>query len=63
MDREEDLLDVKPIKNGWAALSVGWAVHGETREEAIKLYHEAIEKHEEIDARSIEATGKTSVIG
>ncbi len=55
MDREKDSLDLKPIKNGWAALGTGWAVHGETEEEAVRLFHEAIERHKEIDARPIES--------
>lgn len=53
MDRERDFLDLRPIKNGWAAVGTGWAVHGETEDEAVRLYHEAIERHKEIDARPI----------
>lgn len=56
MDREGDFLDLRPIKNGWAAVGTGWAVHGETEEEAVRLYHEAIERHKEIDARPTETT-------
>jgi hypothetical protein len=40
-----------PIKNGWAALGDGWAVHGHTREEALENYRRAEERHREIDAR------------
>lgn len=54
MDREKDSLDLRPIKNGWAVLGIGWAVHGETKEEAVRLYYEAIERHKKIDARPIE---------
>lgn len=54
MDRENASLDLRPIKNGWAVLGTGWAVHGETREEAVRRYYEAIERHKEIDARRIE---------
>ena len=27
---------IEPIKNGWAALGNGWAVHGKTQEEALE---------------------------
>lgn len=54
MNPERKSLDLRPIKSGWAALGDGWAVHGETEEEAVRLYHEAIERHGEIDARPIE---------
>ena len=39
------------IKGGWAAYGDGWAVHGATKEEALKRYREAEERHREIDAR------------
>jgi hypothetical protein len=39
------------IKNGWAALGDGWAVHGRTKEEAIQKYYEAEARHREIDQR------------
>jgi hypothetical protein len=39
------------IKNGWAALGKGWAVHGRTKEEALQKYYEAEAKHHEIDQR------------
>ena len=32
MEIEKSTLDVRPIKNGWAILDKGWAVHGETTE-------------------------------
>jgi hypothetical protein len=54
MERGRQSLDVRPIKGGWAALGDGWAVHGKTKEEAVRLYHEAIERHKEIDARPVE---------
>lgn len=59
MRREKDSLDLRPIKNGWAALGTGWAVHGKTEEEAVRLYYEAVERHREIDARPIETKGKS----
>src|SRR5260221_4104025 len=37
--------------NKWAASGNGWAVHGDTPEEAIANYHQAIKRHEEILAR------------
>lgn len=56
METEKANLDIREIKNGWAVLSrEGWAVHGRTKEEAVRRYHEAIERHKEIDARSAEA--------
>jgi hypothetical protein len=51
----ETRVNIKRVKNGWAALGDGWAVHGKTEEEAIKHYHEAVAKHREIRARSIVA--------
>ena len=42
---------LSPIKNGWAAFGKGWAVHGRTREEAIRLFQEPGRRHEYIDAR------------
>lgn len=48
-------LDLSPIKGGWAAYGQGWAVHGYTKEEAVRLYQEAVERHREIDARVVEA--------
>lgn len=55
MEIEENYVDVRPVKGGWSALGAGWAVHGRTEEEAIHLYYKAIEKHNEIEARSWEA--------
>lgn len=48
-------LDMSPVKGGWAAYGDGWAVHGESKEEALRLYHEAVERHREMDARAVEA--------
>lgn len=62
MDRENDSLDLRPIKNGWAVLGTGWAVHGATKEEAIKLYYEAIERHKEIDARRVETREEAGML-
>ncbi len=42
-----------PIKNGWAALGKGWAVHARTPEEAIEKFREAEQRHSEIDARPL----------
>jgi hypothetical protein len=42
---------IMKIKNGWAALSDRWGVHGRTQEEALQKYHEAEAKHREIDQR------------
>lgn len=35
----------------WAAAGIGWAVHADTREQAIEKYWQAVEKHKEVDAR------------
>jgi hypothetical protein len=40
-----------PIKGGWAALGVGWAVFGETQEQAMDRFLAAVRKHQEIMAR------------
>lgn len=54
MEAEWSALDIRPIKNGWAVSSgEGWAVHGRTKEEGVRRYHETIEKHREIDTRAI----------
>jgi len=37
-----------PIYNGWSAHGDGWAVHGVTREEAIRNYWVTEERHREI---------------
>ena len=44
---------LRAIKNGWAALGDGWAVHGRTKEEAIEKYHEAEVWHKVLDARVV----------
>lgn len=54
LENKMEPLDVSPIKGGWAAYGDGWAVHGRTEEEAVRLYHEAVERHREMDARSTE---------
>ncbi len=55
METERESLNVRPVKGGWAVLGDGWAVHGETMEEAVRLYHEAVERHREMDARVVES--------
>lgn len=40
-----------PIRGGWAALGVGWAVFGETQEQAAGRFLEAERKHREIMER------------
>lgn len=62
METEREPLDLRPIKNGWAVLSDGWAVHGETEEEAVRLYHEAIERHKEIAARPVGSGEEASTL-
>jgi hypothetical protein len=42
---------VKPVKNGWHALSRGLGVWGRTREEALARYEEAVARNAEIGAR------------
>ena len=40
-----------PIRGGWAALGIGWAVFGETQEQAADRFREAEHKHREIMER------------
>ncbi len=40
-----------PVKNGWAAHGLGWAVHAPTEEEAIQKYREREALYAEVDAR------------
>lgn len=44
---------VYQVKGGWHAAGYGWAVRGATEEEAIQKFHEAVEKHKEIDQRGL----------
>jgi len=53
MEQQKKEPVLAPIKNGWAALGDGWAVHGRTQEEALENYHKAEERHREIDARPL----------
>jgi len=41
------------IRHGWAAIGDGWAVHAPTKEEALKQYAEAHQRHVEIEGRSL----------
>jgi hypothetical protein len=52
---------VKPVKNGWHALSrdLNLAVFGATEEEARLLFREAVAKDEEIRSRPVSEWGKT----
>jgi len=61
MEKKRQPLDLKPVKGGWAAFGDGWAVHGKTEEEAVRLYHEAVERHRMIDTRSIDPTRKVAI--
>lgn len=47
----EKPLKVKAIRGGWAALGKGWAVFGETRNEALERFREARTTHAAIEAR------------
>lgn len=40
---------LEPVKNGWAALGDGWAVHGRTQEEALERFRRAQLRHSEIE--------------
>jgi hypothetical protein len=42
---------VKPVKNGWHALTRGLAAWGRTQEEALARYHEAVATNAAIRAR------------
>ena len=50
------------IKNGWAALGEGWAVHGQTKEEAQTKFDAAVALHKVIDARTRERVAKESAL-
>lgn len=39
------------VKGGWHAVGDGWAVFGQTKQEALARYEEAERKHAEILAR------------
>ena len=39
------------LKSGWLARGEGWAVRAETKEDAVRLFHETEELYQEIDAR------------
>jgi hypothetical protein len=60
MEKDREYPNLRSIKGGWAALGEGWAVHGMTKEEAVTLYHEAVERHKEIDAHPV-GTGEEGV--
>ena len=45
-------VDIRPIKGGFGVYGDGWAVHGKTPEEALRLFREAAERHEEIRRRA-----------
>ena len=48
-------MDAKPklyqVKEGWGASGGWWAVHGKTREDALRRYDEAQALHQVINAR------------
>ena len=44
---------LEQIKNGWAALGEGWAVHGSTQEEALELFRQAQRWHTDIEQRML----------
>jgi hypothetical protein len=52
METKETRPILQEIKNGWAAIGNGWAVHGKTADEAQHLYNEAEKIHSIIDARA-----------
>lgn len=41
------------VKGGWHAVGDGWAVFGETEEQALERYQEAEQRHAEILSRSV----------
>ena len=50
---KRDDLDVEPVLQQiyggrWAAHGIGWAIHADTREEAIEKYWQAVERHRRI---------------
>lgn len=61
MENKRQPLDLKPVKGGWAAFGDGWAVHGKSKEEAVRLYHEAVERHREMNARAMETSEEIAI--
>ncbi len=41
------------IKNGWAAVGDGWAVHGVTERDALEKFEQAERRHAEIHKRPL----------
>ncbi len=41
------------IKGGWAARGNGWAVHGKSKNDALKRFWKAVKRHEEIARRTL----------
>ena len=52
---------MEPIKNGWAALGKGWAVHGRTQEEALERFKQAQERHWEIDHKPLDEPARAQI--
>lgn len=48
------------IKNGWAAIGDGWAVHAPTKDEALRKYESAERRHEEIERQPYAYERKSS---
>lgn len=40
-----------PIKNGWSAHGIGWAVHSSTKDEAVEKYWKRVALYREVDRR------------
>ncbi len=56
--KRHDELDVEPVlqqvyAGRWAAHGIGWAIHADTREEAIRAYWARVALYREVDARGI----------
>ena len=41
------------IKGGWAAYGDGWAVRGQSKDDALEQFWQAVERHKEIDQRPL----------
>ena len=46
------------IKGGWAAYGDGWAVRGQSKDDALERFWQAVTRHKEIDQRPLKEPAK-----
>lgn len=49
---------IERIKGGWAARAERWAVHAGTKDEVVRRFREAEERHRELDEKARLAEAK-----